>query len=462
MRRKIEKYLAKKQGIDEASLRYTEDGRFDFMGDVDGVLAAVRGKDTFGRGKKSDRKARKSSAKKSRHGDHSMHPLGMPMYLPYAMAPPYPGMHHPMYSHDSMVSHMGHSYPSKPISNGASSTAASDKVPLAPKPVTAQKLDMAVSPKGSTIQDGVSTPFVNLKLSGTKGGSFSSSRKSFFDSPSTKSTPEYGLSSPGMLNIHGMTPLSTLKDTFATPYGTQMFSELSPEDNLSLNKALFADDSKTPARNKKSPHGIKFCIGNDKSMSRFVCDMRNHRVSISPLACKTPKVATVDFSSSLVSATPKPTENYKSKTPPRSINRSIHFADEKIPDQGLASASKVSMADAQQTPRNVTQNSIDSRDIGNPSPFDGSLTPIGNHYDQGFWGNHLGFSPPDSTTLTPVKSPGVILMSTTKKERKPLSYIALNTIPKSVEPKRSNLKIDQDGSEPTPKRQRTTEVELEQ
>ena len=456
MRRKIEKHLAKKQGIDESSLRYTDDGRFDFMGDVDGVLAAVRGKESCGRGKKSDRKARKSSTKKSRHSDHGMHPLGMPMYMPYGMPPPYPGMPHPMYPHDGMVSHM---YGSKSTSHGASSTASNDMVPLAPKPVTAQKLDMAVSPKGGSIQDGVTTPFVNLRLSGRKGASFSSSRKSFFDSPSAKSGLEYGLGSPGILNIHGMTPLSTLKDTFATPYGTQMFSGLSPEDNLSLNKALFADDSKTPARHAKSAHGLKFCIGgNEESMSSFACDLQNHRVSISPLACKTPKVAMVDISSSLVSATPKPMDNNKSKTPPRSINRSIHFADEKLPDHGLATASKVTTTDTRQTPRNVTQDSINSRDIGNSSPFNTSLTPIGNHYDQGFWGNHLGFSPNDSASLTPFKSPSVIRPSTISKERRPLASLTTNTIPTSVEPKEPNFLVKEEGGEPSPKRSRITDI----
>ena len=455
MRRKIEKHLAKKQGIDESSLRYTDDGRFDFMGDVDGVLAAVRGKESCGRGKKSDRKARKSSTKKSRHSDHGMHPLGMPMYLPYGMAPPYPGMPHPMYPHDGMVSHM---YGPKSMSNGAASTASSDMVPLAPKPVTAQKLDMAVSSKSGSIQDGVTTPFVNLRLSGRKGASFSSSRKSFFDPPSAKAGLEYGLGSPSILNIHGMTPLSTLKGTFATPFGTQMFSDFSPEDNLSLNKALFADDSKTPARHAKSPHGLKFCIGgNEESMSSFACDMQNHRVSISPLACKTPKVAMVDTSSSLVSATPKPIDNNKSKTPPRSINRSIHFADEKLPDHGLA-ASKGATTDTRQTPRNITQDSINSRDFGNPSPFDTSLTPIGNHYDQGFWGNHLGFSPNDSTSLTPFKSPSVIRVSSHSKERPPLATLAANTISKSVEAQKSNLLVKEEGGEPTPKRPRTTDV----
>ncbi len=462
MRRKIEKFLAKKQGVDESSIRYTEDGRFDFMGDVEGVLAAVRGKDILSKGKKSDRKSSRKSAKKNRKEEHKMHPIGMPMYLPYP--PPYPGMPpHPMYPHDGMMPHMHHPYASKPVP-GTTSTAAkptSDKLPLAPKPPTTQKTPMSMSPKKtSSSEESVSTPFINMSI--TPGASssrrsestgYSSSRKSIFDSPAQKSGLDYGLSSPGMLNIHGMTPLSTLKDTFATPYGTRMFSDLSPEDNISLNKALFAEDSKTPSYKSRTPRQMKFSFGNQESISSFISDMRHHRVSISPLSYKTPKVA-VDSSSSTISEDPKSVENVK--TPPRSISRSIHFADEHDENM-LSSTSKVhsfmpTVPNTEaQTPRNVTQDSIDSRDLAAPSPFDASLTPIGN-YDQSFWGNQLGFSPQDSTTLTPFKSPAVVLMSTTKKDRKPLSNLALNIIPKS-ESRKSSLKIKPE-SEPTPKRQR--------
>ena len=57
MRRKIEKYLARKQGVEEGKIQYLDDGRFDFMGNLDGVLAAVRGKDGSGRSKrKNDKK----------------------------------------------------------------------------------------------------------------------------------------------------------------------------------------------------------------------------------------------------------------------------------------------------------------------------------------------------------------------------------------------------------------------
>lgn len=57
MRRKIEKYMSRKQGCEEHQIRYTDDGRIDFMGDLEGVLAAVRGKD---RGSRT--RSRKSNA----------------------------------------------------------------------------------------------------------------------------------------------------------------------------------------------------------------------------------------------------------------------------------------------------------------------------------------------------------------------------------------------------------------
>lgn len=486
MRRKIEKFLSKKQGVDESSLRYMEDGRFDFMGDVEGVLAAVRGKDSSAvkSAKKSDRKSSRKSVKKNRKEEHKMHPIGMPMYLPYGMAPPYhPGMApHPMYSHEGMMAPpMHHPYAVKPIGSGpaAGSAMGTDKVPLAPKPVSAtQKTPMSRAAQKSSDDEDVSTPFINMSITPGVSSShrsestgFSSSRKSIFDSP-TKSGLDMGISSPGMLNIHGMTPLSTLRDTFATPYGSQMFSNLSPEDNISLNKALFADDSKTPASKTRTPTEFKICIGNEESMSSFISAMRSHQVLISPLSCKTPKVTssvetpkdTPDARSSMETSSMMSEDSRSSekiKTPPRSINRSIHFADEHD-NNPLSSVAKVHSfmpslpVTEAQTPRNVTQDSIDSRDITGPSPFDASLTPIGN-YDQGFWGNQLGFSPQDSTTLTPFKSPGINLVSTTKKDRKPLLPVSTNTIPKS-ETKKSNLKVKSEG-EPTPKRQRTEIVE---
>lgn len=55
MKRKIEKYLARKQNCDINSIRVLQDGRFDFMNDLEGVLHAVRGKDGVGSSSKKGR-----------------------------------------------------------------------------------------------------------------------------------------------------------------------------------------------------------------------------------------------------------------------------------------------------------------------------------------------------------------------------------------------------------------------
>jgi hypothetical protein len=55
MKRKIEKYLARKQNCDINSIRVLQDGRFDLMNDLEGVLHAVRGKDGLGSSTKKRR-----------------------------------------------------------------------------------------------------------------------------------------------------------------------------------------------------------------------------------------------------------------------------------------------------------------------------------------------------------------------------------------------------------------------
>jgi hypothetical protein len=225
---------------------------------------------------------------------------------------------------------------------------------------------------------------------------------------------------------------------------------------------------------------MKWMIGgSEESMTSFISDMQYNRVSISPLSCKTLKR---DFDTSTEDDAPMSAEKNKTpprsmsaeknKTPPRSVSRSIHFADERD-DNIMDSASKIHRfmpsvtATEALTPRNVTQDSEDSRDMAAPSPFDASLTPIGS-YDHGFWGNQLGFSPQHSTTFTPFKSPSLVL--STKKERAPLSTLraplsslSLNTIRKKASatkksaPGNAVVKSESVQS-PSPKRQRKSEV----
>jgi hypothetical protein len=439
MRRKIEKYLGKKQGCDESNIRYTDDGRFDFMDDLEGVLSAVRGKENLGSAKRGNRKSRKSSTKKKKFDHTKMPPMGMPPpYMPYGMPPmSYPGMPHPgMYHPDMPMPPYPYGKPmvKPPVAASVTKTSIDTNIPLAPKPTTESQAK-TLSPKKDFkpesaahhyLQDSSATPVPSSLEHNDHSSYFSSSGKSIFDSPKNFG---YGMSPSLNININGMTPLSTLKGTFATPYSSELFSELSLEDNLSLNKALFADDdrySKTPV--SKTPRAkplightpremkLSFC-GADDSMTNFISDMRYNRVSISPVSHKT--------------KLKKLTE--QAKTPPRSATRMIHFADEER-DDVLGSVTKVnSMMPSMtatveaQTPMNVTnitQDSADKRDIPAPSPFDTSLTPIGN-YDEGFWGSQLGFSP-QCSSLTPFKSPSMPLSM--KKQRAPLASLSLNTM----------------------------------
>ena len=70
MKRKIEKHLAEKEGLASIKqVKLMDDGRFDFKGDLEGVLKAVRGKDGQGarartNRAKSNRTGRRTSAKK--------------------------------------------------------------------------------------------------------------------------------------------------------------------------------------------------------------------------------------------------------------------------------------------------------------------------------------------------------------------------------------------------------------
>ena len=110
MRRKIEKYLAEKQGVSNVKkIKLTSDGRYDFMGDIDGVLTAVRGKDGSGAkarpnrarsnrtGKRSSKKGgkggKKSKASASQHPIQALTGSG-PMMLHEGKAVPFPAPIH--------------------------------------------------------------------------------------------------------------------------------------------------------------------------------------------------------------------------------------------------------------------------------------------------------------------------------------------------------------------------------
>ena len=514
MRRKIEKYLSKKQGVDESNIRYTDDGRFDFMGDLEGVLAAVRGKDGLGKGRKSDRKSSKKSSKKDRKGDNKMPPMAIPMhYLPYGMPHPPPPPGHPMIPHPSMYEmmmphaaskenmmppHMTPHYLAKPMPDtmGApNGTPGDNNALLAPKPpVEKQAFHFSPWRDASPHDDSTSSPVTNTPGQRSvsqnvdfASGCISSSRKSIFDSPK----PLVGnlgmaMGSPvGGLNIHGMTPLSHLKDTFATPFSSERFSHFSPEDNFSLNKALFTDEDarriqKTP--NTKTPREMRISIGgSESSLTRTMSDLRYNRVSISPVSCKGFNRALEESSTTRHSTSSSVNKGADSKkgAPPSvtpSVTRSIQFADERNNDL-TSSTSKVQRfmpsitVGDDHAPHDGMDDSDDLRDISEPSPLDTSLTPLGSH-DKSFWGRDLGFSPQQLASYTPFKSPGVQVVSKKENTGGVLSTLSVNTLLNSnaKKSKRDASRVDKkigasdkakesiSLQSPSPKRQKLSEV----
>lgn len=478
MRRKIEKYLAKKQGVDEASIRYTEDGRFDFMGDLEGVLNAVRGRDSAVKPKKissADRSQRTSSSKKNsstkdRKDSHKMAPLAVSLsYMPYGMAPPpFPGMPpHPMYSHEMYGPPGTESLLSYPPYNGNLGTPLNGKsdlkhVPLAPKPTTA-----SMSPKTESVNtnggsSGAISASENKRAQNDPTVSFlRSSQKPYLTSPKPAAPLSMTLHSPEGFNIHGMTPLSTLRGTFETIYeDSEVFPDFSHEENMSLNKNLFAEDDgrkygrsagglKTPCL--KTPRQMKFafCLTSGASNSSCIKDMKSNRVSISPLAFKgfepasspTNKESTVESSST----------HADGSSAPGTGTRSIHFSDTTdigpmvsesaskhimynfMPNSAMDNEASTPFRGVARTPCAVTLNSMDSEAFSGPSPFAASLTPIG--FD---WGRQLGFSPDNlTTTFTPFKSPAASLTHLVTRNgrnisRSPLMTISANVIPKST------------------------------
>ena len=481
MRRKIEKYLARKQGVDERNIRYTEDGRFDFMGDLEGVLNAVRGRDSSGRMKsKADRTrstAKKGSTAKKNRKDkhHKVLPMAL-NYMPYGMAPPpYTGMppHH-MYSSEMAYASQNaeNLMPYPPYVKSRSGTK-TKHIPLAPRPTALTEKPKLSSAKVNYSNSAAATASRPNKSPERSLAFLGSAQKSYISSPKlTGGLNMMELNSPDGLQIHGMTPLSTLSGPFEPFYeggNDEMIYGLSPDENINLNKALFAEDdnrkkSKTPSR--RTPREMKFSIGITSDLSNSACiqRMKSNRVSISPMAMKGYKRYSAESDEvELESA-------LKCNEAPASVTRSIHFAEKPENEQNLSdSASKITTAlttaetttpfkSVNQTPCAVTQNSVSSRSLTGMSPFAGTLTPIID------WGRQLGFSPDaDGTDFTPFESPSVSCREPTSEkkgerlfERSPFAKLSTNLLQKSSSPQNMKRSVDEVSKVGlTPKRQRT-------
>jgi len=342
MRRKIEKYLARKQNCDEAHIRYTDDGRFDFMGDLEGVLGAVRGsgKDS-GRGRKSGSgKIRGPNKKKYQK---KQEPMSNKTYAPAPGMPPgamshHPGMHyghHPYMQPPPMNTKYG---PMPPASNSTSgdkenmkphatfardtkfsksstSTSNNHKVTntssprddcsffsFSPRSSERRTRPFSATPRGDNEAMDFSsispyfgsdsfTPASMKKTTFDKSVDFSTGKKTLFDSPGMTNTPSYAsMNSPNPMNLQGMTPMSQVKDTFSTAMfgGEPIFGSDDTYDGDQLNKTLFGDVSEIMAQTpnvKSGRESMRFRIGSECSKSEKKAPSSAFRqVTISPIA----------------------------------------------------------------------------------------------------------------------------------------------------------------------------------
>ena len=278
MRRKIEKYLAKKQGIDDGQVEPGEDGRYDFMGDFDGVLSAVRGNDPMtdsGKKRSESKLSLLDSADRSIGGPQQQHGNNLPIpyyshYTPYGMGPT------PVYHMGP--SHMMQQRPNPhytPWAHGSQN----HKMKATPTP----------SPLAALQHVTLSTPAaVQMPQESYGDHCMSAAHKSIFDVLSPQGKMVAPRSSPGHMSIQGMTPpMSCLKDIFATPGPPENPSpKLSMDEAASVNKSLFADNSSvlTPFNDGESTTPIKSIHIHMTEQENSITDMTlGNRVSISPI-----------------------------------------------------------------------------------------------------------------------------------------------------------------------------------
>jgi hypothetical protein len=463
MRRKIEKYLSKKQGVDQANIRYTEDGRFDFMGDLEGVLSAVRGKDGTGRGRGKDRNCSKKKKKKPEDMMQPMRPSMFHMpYAPYGMAPHGMPRGPPMNmallgAKDKKALEIYG--PGKPHPFGFSPwqhPGAPIPPPMPPADITTSMSPFDVDDDDDDDDDDDETDATpagktkSLQNIAFTAGCMSSTRKSVFDSPkSLGGNLGLNMMSPTDMNVQGMTPMSSLHDTFATPFQKGLIEGLSPEDDDNLNKMLFAEDGdyqndflKTPNFQSTCVERIHFRIGNDSAITNgSMADLRINRVAISPISQSAGNSSFFSDGDSELhrcfqSLAEVSLSVTKQRDPVSAKNGEKEASDKEMmpPPSCTKSSSKPKTPTAKEfsntpavpgmsctmsktrTPQNVTH------DMGAPTPFGSTGRIMGSimtpstaaSSEPSFWSQQLGFTPGEHS-FTPFKSPAATKAKTEPK-----------------------------------------------
>lgn len=405
MRRKIEKYLAKIRGVEPDDIEPTEDGRYEFYGDFEGVLAAVRGKEP----PSTDGKKKITSSERRAANATKMNNNGLPMpYYHYTPYMPPPGM----YPHHPMMGHILHNrnHPFTPWANGPAERERSAN----PRPS---------SPRAALPNSSVSTPLPALDdpVSYTESN-LSTVKKSVFDYSFGSPQPRNS-SSPAPMSIQGMTPpLSCLKDIFATPGPLDLFRR-SPDVGMSLNKSLFTDGSssltpfsKTPVPKDQSPmKPIRIRMSGDDDNSKVVLNMRlGGHVGISPLQKRTgDRFVFSEERSFHKDKGPASNESDKEMMPPPASSRPSR-------DREVVSSQKVNQSEdmfgmsldsTARTPRLLTQDDLSPKMVHSATNKNHVIkhlaaTPsTAATVEQSFWSDQLDMSP--VPTLSPFQTPSV-------------------------------------------------------
>ena len=252
MKRKIEKFLARKQCCDTSNIRVLQDGRYDFMGDLDGVLKAVRGKDNNGSSAKKGRESSSTSFDTpgvtpnyfSNLGSSNSESSSASYYPPissYGMQPPvfpYMAGTHNSNKENINLQPRGKNYSSYPSSFRPDTATKANAVTFA------DKLNMEYKESRSSQIDSNSTPVKGAKNavnSGTQGASdykdvpnktphnlekksFCFARSPYSDSPWNNQSCQTPMTNNS--GSHGMTPLSNIKDVFSEDFFSPSFMSI--------------------------------------------------------------------------------------------------------------------------------------------------------------------------------------------------------------------------------------------
>ena len=275
MRRKIEKFLSEKQGVSLKNIRYLPDGRYDFMGDLEGVLAAVRGTSIVvvpsvngkkGNSSSADAKDESMEAFPTDDDDVIPQPPLAPMVVPsmYQGKENYPHLDIDMDPHCAMQ-------------------ITEDSFNLSPRMSSTKKRVSSMNPFGD--EDLALSPAFLADLSpppNASGGQNSNHIKDTFSndlfSPGDKSTSMFSPAGLHMMNMHmnGMTPLSSIvQDNFVkTPFGSNGNDPFLFSPQRELNRKLFATSTKKPHFSNVSMNNVSM---NSQS------ELRLAEVSVSPI-----------------------------------------------------------------------------------------------------------------------------------------------------------------------------------